>query len=253
MTGTLWILPSASLPTRFQSNPTRVQTRPFQAQLEHWRVLQGLPWAQTNLLVSLKPTDRHRWDSHWQGRQIRWKTEGGIIFKNHIICKDIHICMHLRAFLITLFKVVRSSNICPFFCYWEEGEIAIISDNREQSLLEDIFFFFFTPTFLENNQDLLTESTLIASHWKKNCAPAWDSIKESKQEGHLDAHINTLLWKPMTWPHLSTVSSFDDAISKAVQTKIAVSVRKKTNTEVMVVEEPSCEQKPAQEPAVSNI
>lgn len=180
-------------PTRFQSNPTRVQTRPFQAQLEHWRVLQGLPWAQTNLLVSLKPTDRHRWDSHWQGRQIRWKTEGGIIFKNHIICKDIHICMHLRAFLITLFKVVRSSNICPFFCYWEEGEIAIISDNREQSPLEDIFFFFFTPTFLENNQDLLTESTLIASHWKKHCAPAWDSTKESKQEGHLDAHINTLL------------------------------------------------------------
>lgn len=49
------------------------------------------------------------------------------------------------------------------------------------------------------------------------------------------------------------MSSFDDAISKAVQTKIAVSVRKKTNTEVMVVEEPSHEQKQAQEPAVSNI
>lgn len=98
---------------------------------------------------------------------------------------------------------------------------------RHSHYLNEFSFFFFFPTFLEKNQDLLLGSKLIVSHWKKYCAPAWDNSKESKQAKHLDTHINARLYKPTTWSHLSTAFGFDHAASKAVQKKKKIAVFEK--------------------------
>lgn len=142
--------------------------------------------------------------------------------------------MHLCAFLITLFEVIRCWNICLCFLFLRGSwDCSLPLSEHSHCQLDTAItwmnfpFFFFSPTFLEKNQDLLLGSKLIVSHWKKYCAPAWDNSKESKQAKHLDTHINARLYKPTTWSHLSTAFGFDHAASKAVQKKKKIAVFEK--------------------------
>lgn len=85
---------------------------------------------------------------------------------------------------------------------------------------------------------------------EKNTAPAqWDRTKESKQEGHLDAHYQSTVVKANDMISLEHCAQFWWFYLKSCTDKNSSICEEKT--EVMVLE-PSCEQK-AQEPGVSNI